>query len=84
MIDYLDNMKIKFSLFDAPLVNNFHKASWKDWADLGQIFSGSLVQADRWNAVTLVMNHDTQPGQSLEVCKPAGRGLYYLLTHMTR
>jgi hypothetical protein len=75
MLDYLDRMKIKFGLFDAPLVNNFHKASWKDLADLGQIFSGSLVQADCWNAVTLVMNHDTQPGQSLEVCRLAGRTL---------
>lgn len=34
-------------------------------ADLRKIFDGTLVQAEPVNAVTLVMNHDTQPGQAL-------------------
>lgn len=56
----------KFSLFDTPLVYNFSEISQGDSADLRMVFDGTLVQAQPISAVTLVMNHDTQPSQDLE------------------
>ena len=67
LTDYLSKLNHKFSLFDAPLVENFHRISTGNSADLRQVFDGSLVQAEPYNAVTLVMNHDTQPGQALQL-----------------
>ena len=67
LTDYLAKMQHKFSLFDAPLVKNFHSISTGNGADLRQVFDNSLVQAEPYNAVTLVMNHDTQPGQALQL-----------------
>lgn len=64
---YLDRFDTQFSIFDTPLHYNFKEAS--DGAenfDLRKIFDGSLVQARPLDAVTLVDNHDTQPGQALE------------------
>ncbi|KAI9875066.1 MAG: hypothetical protein M1823_007553, partial [Watsoniomyces obsoletus] len=58
-------MSHKFNLFDAPLVSNFHRISTSERADLRSVFDGSLVHAEPYNAVTLVMNHDTQPSQAL-------------------
>ena len=54
-------------LFDAPLQMHFHEASrqGRDY-DMSQIFTGTLVEADPFHAVTLVANHDTQPLQALE------------------
>ncbi|KAM0285832.1 hypothetical protein ACHAQH_001294 [Verticillium albo-atrum] len=66
MTDYLARMGKKFSLFDAPLVYNFSQISKAEGADLRQVFDGTLVQKEPVNAVTLVMNHDTQPYQALE------------------
>lgn len=66
MLRYLSKMQHQFSLFDTPLVYNFSEVSRGDSADLCQIFAGSLVEAKPINAVTLVANHDTQPGQALE------------------
>ena len=45
----------------------FHEASrqGRDY-DMSQIFTGTLVEADPFHAVTLVTNHDTQPLQALE------------------
>jgi alpha-amylase len=54
-----------FCLFDCPLVYNFSKASRTPTYDLRRIFDGSLVASKPLNAVTLVQNHDTQPGQAL-------------------
>ncbi|CAM1510456.1 Fc.00g007910.m01.CDS01 [Cosmosporella sp. VM-42] len=64
--EYLGRMDHKFSLFDTPLVYNFSEISRGDGADMRKVFDGTLVQSDPINAVTLVMNHDTQPGQALE------------------
>ena len=52
----------KTMLFDAPLQMKFHEASrmGRDY-DMTQIFTGTLVEADPFHAVTLVANHDTQP-----------------------
>jgi alpha-amylase len=59
-------MPRQFSLFDCPLVYNFSHASKTESADLRKIFDGTLVQSKPINAVTLVQNHDTQPGQALQ------------------
>ncbi|KAI0162552.1 glucan 1,4-alpha-maltohexaosidase [Pestalotiopsis sp. NC0098] len=66
MTAYLDRMHKKFSLFDAPLVYNFSEISKGDGADLRKVFDDTLVATMPVNAVTLVMNHDTQPYQALE------------------
>lgn len=66
MLEYLDAMDHKFSLYDSPLVNTFSQLSKTESADLRKVFDGSLVQARPESAVTVVMNHDTQPGQTVE------------------
>ncbi|KAK4944405.1 hypothetical protein LTR66_014507, partial [Elasticomyces elasticus] len=62
---WLDKMGHKFSLFDAPLLYNFSRLSTTEDADLRTVFDNSLVKAKPVNAVTVVMNHDTQPGQTV-------------------
>jgi len=65
--EYIDRVEGKTMLFDAPLQMKFHEASKQGSAyDMSQIFNGTLVEADPFNAVTLVANHDTQPLQALE------------------
>ncbi|KAG8163835.1 hypothetical protein KVR01_005753 [Diaporthe batatas] len=66
MEGYLDRMGRKFALFDAPLVYNFSEISQGNGADMRKVFDDTLVQAAPICAVTLVMNHDTQPYQALE------------------
>jgi alpha-amylase len=66
MTRYLDRMNKKFSLFDAPLVYNFSEISRAEGADMRKVFDKTLVSVMPVNAVTLVMNHDTQPYQALE------------------
>lgn len=65
--NYIDQVEGKTMLFDAPLQMQFHEASrmGRDY-DMRNIFSGSLVEADPFHAITLVTNHDTQPLQALE------------------
>jgi alpha-amylase len=63
---YLKDMHHKFSLFDAPLLYNFSRISTTENGDLRSVFDKTLVKAEPYNAVTLVMNHDTQPGQTVE------------------
>jgi len=65
--EYLSSMHHRFNLFDAPLVKNFHEVSTSIRGDLRKVFDGSLVQVEPRKAVTLVMNHDTQPKQALEL-----------------
>ena len=65
MSDWLEKMKHKFSLYDAPLLYNFNRISTSEAADLRKVFDDSLVQVQPTNAVTVVMNHDTQPGQTV-------------------
>ncbi|EXJ55086.1 alpha-amylase [Cladophialophora yegresii CBS 114405] len=64
---YLDKMHHKFTLFDAPLVESFHRVSMTERADLRSVWDGTLTQVEPWNSVTLVMNHDTQPSQALQI-----------------
>ncbi|KAI6084310.1 glycoside hydrolase family 13 protein [Hypoxylon rubiginosum] len=66
MTRYLERMGRKFSLFDAPLVYNFSQISKASGGDLRKVFDDTLVSVMPVNAVTLVMNHDTQPYQALE------------------
>jgi alpha-amylase len=65
MLKYLEAMEHKYSLYDSPLVYNFAKISTGEKADLRKVFDDSLVQARPDRAVTVVMNHDTQPGQTM-------------------
>ena len=64
---YIDKIDGAMRLFDAPLHFNFQAASQqgRDY-DLTKIFDGTLVKTNPLMAVTLVDNHDSQPGQSLE------------------
>ncbi len=66
MLEYLERMQHNFLLFDAPLVYNFSELSKTVGGDLRTVFNNTLVQTKPINAVTLVMNHDTQPYQALE------------------
>ncbi|MFM7449015.1 MAG: alpha-amylase [Leptolyngbyaceae cyanobacterium] len=64
---YIGNAGGRMHLFDAPLHNNFHKASKASGNyDMRRIFDGTLMQELPLFAVTLVENHDTQPLQALE------------------
>lgn len=66
---YLDKIGEQFSLFDCPLHYNFKEAGEAHANfDLRKIWDGSIVQNRPIDAVTLVDNHDTQVGQSLESC----------------
>lgn len=80
MSRYLDRMHRKFSLFDAPLVHKFSEISKTEEGDLASIFENTLVKMEPVNAVTLVMNHDTQPYQALEApIEPFFKALAYAL-----
>ncbi|KAA6411902.1 MAG: putative glucan 1 [Lasallia pustulata] len=80
MLAYLQRMNHKFSLFDAPLVYNFSHISKTERADLTKVFDNTLVKYEPYNAVTLVMNHDTQPYQALEASiEPFFKPLAYAL-----
>ncbi|KAK4054314.1 hypothetical protein OIO90_003547 [Microbotryomycetes sp. JL221] len=78
---YLDGIEEQFSVFDTPLHYNFKQFSDSgENFDLRQIFDGSIVQNRPTDAVTLVDNHDTQPGEALEswvapIWKPLCYGL---------
>jgi alpha-amylase len=63
---YLSKMPKGFCLFDVPLLYKFSNASKSspDF-DLRTIYDSTLVASKPANAITLVQNHDTQPGQSL-------------------
>jgi alpha-amylase len=64
---YAGNSGGRMNLFDAPLHNNFHKASKAGGHyDMRRILDGTLMKEMPLLAVTLVENHDTQPLQALE------------------
>ncbi|KAK0612076.1 alpha-amylase-like protein [Immersiella caudata] len=64
---YLEYMGQRISLFDVQLVSNFSRISLEgEKGDLREIFDDALVVWKPQNAVTFVVNHDTQEGQSLE------------------
>lgn len=51
MIDWLDKMGRKFSLYDAPLLYNFARLSTSEGADLRTVFDNTLVKVEPVNAV---------------------------------
>ena len=65
MLEYLNAMNHKFALYDSPLLYNFSKISSSEKGDLRKVFDNTLVQERPESAVTVVMNHDTQPGQTV-------------------
>ncbi|KAJ5780042.1 hypothetical protein N7457_005202 [Penicillium paradoxum] len=67
LLRYLELMDYEVSLFDVPLLGRFAAVSKIAGGDLRKIFKGTLVEKAPLHAVTFVGNHDTQPGQSLEV-----------------
>lgn len=71
-------MNHRFSLFDAPPLYNFSRLSTTEDADLRTVFDNTLVKAEPVNAVTVVMNHDTQPGQTMD---PKVEGFFKLLAY---
>ncbi|KAJ7154655.1 alpha-amylase [Mycena filopes] len=78
---YLDNLGTQFSVFDAPLHYNFKEAGDRGREyDMRAIWDGTVVQKRPIDAVTLVENHDTQVGQSLEsAVNPTFKPLAYAL-----
>ncbi|KAI9838092.1 MAG: hypothetical protein M1819_006247 [Sarea resinae] len=80
MTAYLDRMQHKFSLFDSALLYNFSRISTTEDGDLTKIFDDSLVQVEPVNAVTVVTNHDTQKGQTMDTpIEPFFKPLAYSL-----
>jgi alpha-amylase len=67
MLHFIDLTGGRMSLFDAPLHHNFNKAAsgGRDF-DLRTIFDKTLLSSRPELAVTIIGNHDTQPGQLLE------------------
>ncbi|KAL2132273.1 hypothetical protein VTI74DRAFT_3987 [Chaetomium olivicolor] len=64
---YIEYMEHRISLFDVQLMSNFSKVSLlEERGDLRKVFDDALVVWKPDNAVTFVVNHDTQAGQSLE------------------
>ncbi|KAF2208046.1 glycoside hydrolase family 13 protein [Cercospora zeae-maydis SCOH1-5] len=66
MLDWLSKMNHEFSLFDAPLVYNFSRIGATPDADLRTVLDNTLTRASPCNSVTVVTNHDTQPGQTMD------------------
>ncbi|KAK3938965.1 glycoside hydrolase superfamily [Diplogelasinospora grovesii] len=66
LAQYIEYMHNRISLFDVQLVSNFSKISLAENSDLRRIYDDTLVMWKPSNAVTFVVNHDTQEGQSLE------------------
>jgi alpha-amylase len=60
LVRWLDSAPSDFHLFDVPLLYNLARTSWSKTPDLRELFRGTLVGLRPKNAVTLVMNHDTQ------------------------
>ena len=57
---FLDGSPRDIYLYDAPLLYNFGRLSYGRDPDLRTVFEKTLVKCRPCNAVTLVMNHDTQ------------------------
>ena len=82
---YLEAVGHKINLFDVPLHYNMFQAAQegKDY-DLRNILKGTLVEHHPELAVTVVDNHDTQKGSSLESYipdwfKPLAYGLILMM-----
>ena len=84
---YLNEVDFQFDVFDVPLHFKFHAASHDAQNfDMSQIFTDTLVDNYRFNTVTFVENHDSQPNQSLEShvkrwFKPLAYAIILLIKH---
>ncbi|KAJ4289938.1 hypothetical protein N0V88_006735 [Collariella sp. IMI 366227] len=77
---YIEYMEHRISLFDVQLVSNFSRLSLlEENGDLRKVFDDTLVLWKPDNAVTFVVNHDTQAGQSLRPHRPFFLPLAYAL-----
>lgn len=63
--DYVDGFADQISVFDTPLQTKFHNFATGDQTDLTTILSDTWLSTKPDQAVTYVMNHDTQEGQAL-------------------
>ncbi|KAK4183137.1 alpha-amylase [Podospora australis] len=64
---FIEFMDHRISLFDVQLVSNFSRISLaEEKGDLRKLLDDTLALWKPDNAVTFVVNHDTQNGQSLE------------------
>ncbi|BCS20317.1 alpha-amylase [Aspergillus puulaauensis] len=66
LVGYLEQMQYTVSAYDVPLLNKFSTLSRTRGADLRSVFKDTLVQRKPQHAVTIVTNHDTQPGQMMD------------------
>ncbi|KAK4132133.1 glycoside hydrolase family 13 protein [Trichocladium antarcticum] len=64
---FIEFMHHRISLFDVQLVSNFSRVSMDEAGDLRRVLDDALCLWKPKNAVTFVVNHDTQAGQSLEI-----------------
>lgn len=60
LLPWLDRMPPDFHLMDAPLLYSLAETSWSRAPDLRKVFEDTLVKVRPKQAMTLVMNHDTQ------------------------
>ncbi|PNS15146.1 Alpha-amylase 1 [Sphaceloma murrayae] len=80
LIAWVDAMKMHAMVFDVPLLNKFSQmkrvGTHSRWSmlrrssrpvfDLREIFKDTVVQYRPHNAMLVVTNHDTQPGQAMD------------------
>lgn len=81
VVRYLEEMQHTVCAYDVPLLNRFSSLSRTKGADLRGVFKDTLVQRRPGHTVTIVANHDTQPGQMMDTpVKPWFKPLAYALT----
>ncbi len=85
LLAFIENTAGELDLFDAPLHYNFHEAAQEQGGfDMSRLLDDTLVKSSPEHAVTLVDNHDSQPGSGLESSiadwfKPLAYGLILLM-----
>ncbi|KAI7217253.1 glycoside hydrolase family 13 protein [Hortaea werneckii] len=86
ILKWLDSLGQGAYAYDAPLLYNFSRISedvrmGSPNADLRTIARDSLVEARPQSAVTIVTNHDTQPGQAVATpIMPELKTVFYAFT----
>ncbi|KAF2716120.1 glycoside hydrolase family 13 protein [Polychaeton citri CBS 116435] len=89
-LDQVSTPSIPVHAYDSPLVYNFSRISedvrtGSKNSDLRTILRDSLVSSRPHQAVTLVTNHDTQPGQASYVpINPTMKSLFYAFILLRR
>ncbi|PSK51811.1 Alpha-amylase 1 [Elsinoe australis] len=98
LIGWVDDMGQQAMVFDVPLLNKFGQmkriqpqSRWprlrrpaRPAFDMRRIFDNTVVQHRPHNAVTVVANHDTQPGQAMDTpIEPLFKSHAYALILLT-